>query len=91
MKYDLTVWQYQKGWPVNTKKRKIANITKKITSIKETDLNDIKWVWEETIKILIEGGIYSKDDLLKTSEETINSLGIGFFGKRWILNFLKNN
>lgn len=89
MKYDLTIWQFQQWRPINKQKAKIASIDNKITSIKNSNLNEIKWVWEETIRSLIESWIYSKDDIVKAGEEKVKSLSIWFFAKRWLLNFLK--
>lgn len=91
VKYDLTTWQYTKGWPVDKRKRKILGINKKISSIESSDLNEIKGVWEETIKLLIEAWIYSQDDLIKSDSETIKSIKLWFLSRRGITNFIKDN
>lgn len=91
MKYDLTVWQFQKGWITNIKNKKVRKITNKITSIEKSDLLEIKWVWEETVRILIESWIGSKEVLMKTDKETIGALWISLFWKKWLLNFIETN
>lgn len=60
-----------------------------ISSYEETDLWEIKWVWEETQKKLFENWIYNQEQLLQ--REDVESLDLPFFSKNAIKKFLESN
>lgn len=57
-------------------------------SYEESDLGELKWVGEETMKILFENWIYSQKDIID-DKERIEKIKLPFFSKRGITNFLK--
>lgn len=58
-----------------------------IHSYETSDLWDIKWVWEETMKKLFEHWIKTQEDLKKNAD-MIEKIDLPFFWKRWIKTFL---
>lgn len=67
-------------------KRKTTNLDNKIHSLETTDLNDLKWVWEETIKILFENWITSQADLISKGKEEVEKIKIPFLSRRWVMS-----
>lgn len=70
-------------------KNKFVTLTNQINSLETTDLNEIKWVWEATVKILLENNITSKDDLLKISEEEIKWLKLNLISEKALIKFIQ--
>lgn len=55
-------------------KRDVANLIWKATSIEKSDLLHIKWVWEATVKILLDNWITNWKELKEAGEEKIKML-----------------
>ena len=66
--------------------KKLLNIDSKIESLESTDLNELKWVWEETIKILFEHWITCKEDLIKAWKEKVEKIKVPFLSRRWVMS-----
>ena len=80
-----------RAWILSRKdKVNIAIIDSKINSIKETDLREVKWVGEATIKILLENWIRSKEDLKNADTDNLKRIITNFLSYRAIEKFLKN-
>jgi len=75
----------------NTKKngRMISLIDDKIKTLESTNLQEIKWVGESTIKKLLENWISSKDELIEIGEDGIKKLSLNFLSERALLKFIK--
>lgn len=84
--YNLAVDQRINRKYENNRKKKIKQIDNKIQSMENTDLNDLKWVWEETIKILFEHWITSQADLLREWKEKVEKIKVPFLSKRWVMS-----
>ena len=69
----------------------IKKTINKINKLNETDLGTIKWVWEATIKQLLENWISSIDELKEAWIEKIEWLWLNQFSLIAIKNFLKIN
>ena len=70
-------------------KDKIIEITWDISSIENSDLLEIKWIWESTAKILIDAGFCNKEKLMEATTEEINKLQISPISKG-VINKLIN-
>jgi len=70
-------------------KHKILKISKEIDLMELSDLNDIKWVWEATIKILLENWISSQEDLLKVNIDDIKKLKLNYLSEIALIKFIK--
>jgi len=78
-----------RNWVRAKNNKEIIQIDKNIASLEKSNLIEIKWVGEETVKKLLEQWIKTQEELKKLSEEEIGEMDISVFGKRWIINFLK--
>jgi len=83
--YDLTIDQRIQSRKESLINKKVKNIDAKIYSIESTDLKEMKWVWDETIKILFENWITSQADLLSKWKEEVDKIKVPFLSKRWVM------
>lgn len=90
MKMNLASIVAQNRADILTRKDKVnvALIDTKINSIKDSDLWDIKWVWEATIKILSENWIRTQEDLRNADLVLIKRIITNFLSYRAIEKFL---
>lgn len=72
----------------NTSKES-SKIKSKINELETTNLWTIKWVWDITVKKLLEKWISSKEELLGLWEEWIGDLKLNPFSLKSIKEFLK--
>ena len=72
-------------------KVEIKKTINKINKLDETDLLTIKWVWETTVKWLLENWISSIEELKEAWIEKIEWLWLNQLSLIAIKNFLKTN
>lgn len=65
------------------------NTNARINDIENTDLKDIKGIWEATINKLIGLWIKTQEDLKKLWEEWIKDLKLNFLSQRALIKFIK--
>lgn len=70
-------------------KNMFVKLTEQINTIDSTNLNDIKWVGEATIRILLENGVNSQEKLISLWEEWIKALKLNFISGRALKAFIK--
>lgn len=84
--YNLAIDQRIDKRNEKIRDKKVSNIDKKIHSLESTDLNELKWVWEETIKILFENWITCKEDLIREWKEKVEKIKVPFLSRRWVMS-----
>ena len=84
--YNLAIDQRIDKRRENMRTKKLSNINSKIESLESTDLNELKWVGEETIKILFEHWITCKEDLIREWKEEVDKIKVPFLSKRWVMS-----
>lgn len=67
-----------------------AKVKSKIDKLEKTDLWTIKWVWDGTVKILLENWISSLDELREAWIDNIDKINLNPFSFRAIKEFLQN-
>lgn len=66
-------------------------IKSKISSFTKTDLLKLKWVWEYTVKVLLENWIWTLEELKSFWLMQFKKLDINPLSKRVIEEYLRNN
>lgn len=69
----------------------LANQTKQIASLETTDLIEVKWIGEKTLKTLFDNWIKTQENLKDVDEEFLSSLNIPFLWMRGIKKFKEIN
>jgi len=68
-----------------------AKIETKIDELEKTDLPTIKWVWEWTVKALLEQWVGSIKELTELSKKELEALNLNPLSLKSITKFLENN
>lgn len=77
---------------VNIKKRKEAvEIEKENEVVLESNLKEVRGIWEATIKILFDNGITTKEELSNTSIDKIRTIVKSPLTLKNIESFIKEN
>lgn len=74
---------------LNRNKNQILKISSDISNIENSDLLEIKWIWEATAKALIDAWFSNKEKLENASKEEIEKLNISVISKWIILKLIK--
>ena len=59
-------------------------------SVSESDLWDVKWIWESTKIKLIEAWISTQEQLKKLSEDELKEIVQNPLSLKWILSFINS-
>ncbi len=70
-------------------KNEYNKLTNKAHLLTTSDLNNIKWIWDDTISKLLDAWITSIDELNKTSEEKIKMIQINPISKSILVKYKK--
>jgi hypothetical protein len=84
LKADAKAWIY-------AKKMENKKMDVQISAIEKSDLLEIKWVWEETAKKLVQNWIKTQAELLEKTEEEIKWLTLPLFGERAVIKYINTN
>lgn len=68
-------------------KNEYNKLTNKAYMLSSSDLNDIKWIWEDTISKLIDAWITSISELISSSEEKIKTINVNPISKSVLIKY----